>query len=59
MLQPSEGVVSVARQGGPLAAAGGPMTSAIQQGASTVFWIVCLTVGVAVGVIAYLIVCHL
>jgi len=59
MLQPSEGVVSVARAGGPLAAAGGPMTSAIAQGASTLFWIVCLTTGVAVGVIAYLIVCQL
>jgi hypothetical protein len=57
MLQPSEGVVSVARQGGPLAAAGaGPMTGAVIQGASTLFWIVCLTAGVAIGVIAYLIV---
>ena len=60
MLQPSEGVVSVARAGGPLSAAGaGPMTSAVVQGASTLFWIVCLIAGVAVGVIAYLIVCQL
>jgi hypothetical protein len=59
MLQPSEGVVSVARTGGPLAAAGGPVTSSVVQGASTLFWVVSLTIGVAVGVIAYLIVCHL
>jgi eukaryotic-like serine/threonine-protein kinase len=60
MLQPSEGVVSVARQGGPLAAAGaGPRTGAVVQGATTLFWIICLTAGVAVGVIAYLIVCQL
>jgi serine/threonine-protein kinase len=59
MLQPSEGVVSVARAGGPLTAAGGPVTGAVVQGASTLFWIVCLATGVAVGVIAYLIVCQL
>ena len=35
------------------------MAGAMQQGASTVFWIVSLATGVAVGVIAYLIVCHL
>jgi hypothetical protein len=61
MLQPSEGVVSVARAGGAVAAAvpGMPMGGAMQQGASTLFWIVSLATGVAVGVIAYLIVCHL
>jgi len=65
MLQQSEGVVSVARAGGPLAAAApqggaGMMTSAmVQGGASTLFWIVSLMTGVAVGVIAYIIVCQL
>jgi serine/threonine protein kinase len=62
MLQPSEGVVSVARTGGPLAAAspgGAMMTGMIQQGASTLFWVVSLMTGVAVGVLAYLIVCQL
>jgi serine/threonine-protein kinase len=62
MLQPSEGVVSVARTGGAVAAAvpGVSMTGAMmQQGASTLFWIVSLATGVAVGVIAYLIVCQL
>jgi hypothetical protein len=46
MLQPSEGVVSIAR-GGQVAAGGG---------ASTLFWIVSLTIGVAVGVLGYVIV---
>ncbi|MBV8760110.1 MAG: serine/threonine protein kinase [Deltaproteobacteria bacterium] len=61
MLQPSEGVVSVAQRGGPIAAAAGaPMvTGAIVQGASTMFWIVSLLTGVAVGVIAYVIVCQM
>jgi serine/threonine-protein kinase len=49
LLQPSEGVVSVAR-------ASGALSNALSQGASTLFWAVCLTTGVAVGVIAYLIV---
>jgi serine/threonine-protein kinase len=49
MLQPSEGVVSIAR-GGQVAAAGG---------ASTLFWIVSLTIGVAVGVLGYVIVLQL
>ena len=52
LLQPSEGVVSVARTGGAVQAAGGAMS----QGASTLFWIVCLATGIAVGVIAYVIV---
>jgi hypothetical protein len=56
--------VSVARAGGPLAVAapqaGAAMrTGAMVQGASTLFWIVSLLTGVAVGVIAYIIVCQL
>ncbi|HEU4731088.1 MAG TPA: protein kinase [Kofleriaceae bacterium] len=56
MLQPSEGVVSVARTGQPVQPAG---TGAIQQGASTLFWIVSLVIGVAVGALAYVIVLQL
>jgi hypothetical protein len=44
MLQPSEGVVSIAR-GGQVA----------PQGASTAFWIVSLLVGVGLGVLGYVI----
>jgi hypothetical protein len=57
MLQPSEGVVSVARTGQAVqpAVSGG----AIQQGATTLFWIVSLVVGVAVGALAYVIVLEL
>jgi hypothetical protein len=55
MLQPSEGVVSVARTGGAVqaAVAGAP---AAAQGASTLYWIVCLVIGIAVGVLGYVIV---
>jgi serine/threonine-protein kinase len=54
MLQPSEGVVSVARAGGAVpTASGGAMP---QQGASTLYWIVCLVTGIAVGVLGYVIV---
>ena len=55
MLQPSEGVVSVARSGGHgvQAAGAGPM---VVQGASTLYWIVCLVAGIAVGVLGYVIV---
>jgi eukaryotic-like serine/threonine-protein kinase len=56
MLQPSEGVVSVARTGQAVQPAG---TGAIQQGATTVFWIVSLVIGVAVGALAYVIVLQL
>src|SRR5262249_37056187 len=56
MLQPSEGVVSVARTGQPVQPAG---TGALQQGASTLFWIVSLVVGVAVGALAYVVVLQL
>ena len=52
MLQPSEGVVSMARPGQ------GPGT-AIATGASTLYWIVCLATGVAVGVLGYVIVLQL
>jgi eukaryotic-like serine/threonine-protein kinase len=54
MLQPSEGVVSVARTGQALQPATGP--GMMQQGASTAFWIVSMFIGLAVGVLAYLIV---
>jgi eukaryotic-like serine/threonine-protein kinase len=56
MLQPSEGVVSVARTGQAVQPAG---TGPIQQGASTLFWIVSLVIGVAVGALAYVIVLQL
>jgi serine/threonine-protein kinase len=56
MLQPSEGVVSVARTGQAVQAAS---TGASQQGASTLFWIMSLVIGVAVGVFAYMIVLQL
>jgi eukaryotic-like serine/threonine-protein kinase len=51
MLQPSEGVVSVARTGHAVQAATGP----IVEGASTLYWIVCLFTGIAVGVLAYVV----
>jgi serine/threonine-protein kinase len=55
MLQPSDGVVSVARSGGAVQPAmhGGPQ---VIQGASTVFWIVSLFTGIAIGVLAYVVV---
>ena len=58
MLQPSEGVVSVARTGQavqPVGTTGGMM----QQGASTAFWIVSLIIGIAVGALAYVVVLQL
>jgi hypothetical protein len=51
LLQPSEGVVSVARTGHPVQAATGPVV----EGASTLYWIVCLFTGLAVGVLAYVV----
>ena len=54
LLQPSEGVVSVAQRGGQalqVAAMG-----QIVQGASALYWVVCLTLGIAAGVLAYVIV---
>jgi len=56
MLATSEGVVSVARSGHAVPPVG---TGAIQQGASTLFWIVSLVIGVAVGALAYVIVLQL
>jgi hypothetical protein len=48
--------VSVARTGHAVPQVGG---GAIQQGASTLFWIVSLVIGVAVGALAYVIVLQL
>jgi hypothetical protein len=55
LLQPSEGVVSVARGNGPVAAApsGAPI---VIEGASPLYWAVCLAIGITVGVLAYVIV---
>jgi len=53
MLQPSDGVVSNARPGQAVG------TGAIQQGASTLFWIVSLLLGIAIGALAYVIVLQL
>jgi serine/threonine-protein kinase len=49
MIQPTEGVVSMAR------GAVQPATGSISEGASTLYWIVCLLTGLAVGVLAYVI----
>ncbi len=51
-LPSSEGIVSIARTGQPLPAG----TGAIEQGATTLFWIVSMLVGIAVGALAYVIV---
>ncbi|MDB4959457.1 MAG: serine/threonine protein kinase [Myxococcales bacterium] len=59
MLQPSDGVVSVARTGQAVQAASGPSTGTIHQGASTLYWIICLAAGIAVGVLGYVIVLQL
>jgi hypothetical protein len=56
LLQPSEGVVSVARTGQAVQPAG---TGMIQEGASTLFWIVSLMIGIAVGALAYVVVLQL
>ncbi|MBA3542753.1 MAG: serine/threonine protein kinase [Deltaproteobacteria bacterium] len=57
MLQPSDGVISVARTPGQAVQPAG--TGMIQQGASTLFWIVSLMIGIAVGALAYVIVLQL
>jgi eukaryotic-like serine/threonine-protein kinase len=54
LLQPSEGVVSVARTAGGAVQAAPPGTMVV-QGASTLYWIVCLFIGIGVGVAAYFI----
>jgi hypothetical protein len=59
MLQPSDGIVSVARTGQAVQTSSGPTTGTINQGASTLYWIVCLAAGVAVGVLGYVIVLQL
>ena len=56
MLQGSEGIVSVARTGQAVQPAG---NRGVEQGASTLFWIVSLVIGVAVGALAYVIVLQL
>ena len=53
LLQPTEGIVSVARIGGAVQPAG---TGAFQEGATPLFWAVSLAVGIAVGALAYAIV---
>jgi serine/threonine-protein kinase len=52
LLQPSEGIVSVAQRGG----AAIPSAQSVTRGASTLFWAISLIIGVAVGVGAYLVV---
>jgi serine/threonine-protein kinase len=54
MLQPTDGIVSVAQRGG--AAIPQSAMSSTSQGASTLFWIVSLMIGIALGVAAYVIV---
>ncbi|HUJ62649.1 MAG TPA: protein kinase [Kofleriaceae bacterium] len=56
LLQPSEGVVSMARAGGAVQPAG---TGPVPQGASTLYWVICLAAGIAVGVLGYVIVLQL
>ncbi|MEJ7603500.1 MAG: serine/threonine-protein kinase [Kofleriaceae bacterium] len=58
MLEPSEGIVSMARTGQAVQPAG-PSTGMITQGASTLFWIVSLVIGIAVGALAYVVVLQL
>ncbi|MEO6775161.1 MAG: serine/threonine-protein kinase [Kofleriaceae bacterium] len=53
MLQPTDGIVSVAQRGGAVLPAHG---GTAQQGASTLFWIVSLVIGIAIGVLGYVIV---
>ena len=56
-LMPSDGVVSIARTGQALQPAGaGPGTESAQQGASTLFWIMSMIIGIGLGVLAYVIV---
>ncbi len=56
VLQPSDGIVSVARTGQPLQPAG---TGPIPQGATTLFWIVAIAIGITIGVLAYVLVLQL
>ena len=64
MLRDTEGLVSAARTGQPIQAMGTgqpiqPVGTGVVQGASTLFWIVSLVIGVAVGALAYVIVLQL
>ncbi|MCX5747528.1 MAG: hypothetical protein NT062_34115, partial [Proteobacteria bacterium] len=64
MLQPSDGVISVARtpnQAVAPAGAGAVGTSgpSVQQGASTLFWIMSMLIGIGLGALAYVIVLQL
>ena len=52
MLQPTDGIVSVARATGAVQAPSGPSA----QGATPLFWAVSLVIGIALGVVAYVIV---
>jgi hypothetical protein len=53
LLQATDGIVSVAQRGGAaIPSAGGP----IVQGATPLFWAVSLVIGIAIGVVAYVIV---
>ncbi len=59
-LQSTEGIVSMARSGSAATAVPtGSGPAVIQQGASTLFWIVSMFIGMAIGVIAYVIVLQL
>ena len=59
MLQPSEGIVSMARTGHAVQPATGGPGAMVSQGASTLFWIVSLVIGIAVGALAYVVVLQL
>jgi serine/threonine-protein kinase len=54
LLQPSEGIVSLAQSGGAMPQS--PGFRPVSEGASALFWIVSLMTGIAVGALAYLIV---
>ena len=53
----SEGVVSIARTGQAVQPAGA--AGATQQGASALFWIMSLVIGIAIGALAYVVVLQL
>ncbi len=55
-LPTSEGVVSMTHRPSHAAMHGGAPQVQVIEGASTLFWIVCLFMGIAVGVLAYVIV---
>jgi serine/threonine-protein kinase len=58
-LQSTEGIVSMARTGQAVQPAGTGAIQAGPQGATTLFWIVSLFIGVAIGALAYVIVLQL